>query len=465
MILDIEQRDRDVIISYYDKEGKVAYKQYPINNFQNWYVCDDKDRHASPEFKNWDGRSVKLGNGRNFNKFSLVYFIDSLSEKDREEILAYNMPKTYFVDIETEIVDGFPKAEEAKSRILSFSIITPERKAIVLGLEDMAPDKIKKINDDTNEYFKDFDQDWEFKYHKFNSEYDMVYTFLMKFLPKFPMMTGWNFINYDWQYIVNRCKRLQIDISEVGMTGSLDRNDSRPLHIGILDYMQLYDKYDRSVKVKESNALDYVSGQVLNVKKIKFTGSLQDLYRDNFTKYIYYNVVDSVLVYYIDQKLKSMEVLLTLANITKMPLYKASSPVAVTEAIMARKLTEQGMRIGSERREDSQKDGQYAGAYVKEPILGFYEGVSAFDFASLYPSIMRQFNISPDAFIEKVSKNEIKEKRENKDVIVCDNGVVYNTDDSILRKILADLYGQRKEYKKTSYEYFTKADKLKKRLT
>ena len=464
MILDIEQRDKDIIISYYDKEGAVAFKQYPLDNFQNWYVCDDNDRHASPEFKNWDGRKVKLGNGRRFNKFSLVYFMDSLPEKDREEILAYNMPKTYFVDIETEIVDGFPKAEEAKSRILSFSIITPERKAIVLGLEDMAPDKIKKIQDDTNEYFKNFDQDWEFKYHKFNSEYDMVYTFLMKFLPKFPMMTGWNFINYDWQYIVNRCKRLQIDISEVGMTGSLDRNDSRPLHIGILDYMQLYDKYDRSVKVKESNALDYVSSQVLDVNKIKFTGSLQDLYRDNFVKYIYYNVVDSVLVYYIDQKLKSMEVLLTLANITKMPLYKASSPVAVTEAIMARKLAEQGMRIGSEQREDSQKDGQYAGAYVKEPILGFYEGVSAFDFASLYPSIMRQFNISPDAFIEKVNKSDIKEARKNKEVIVCDNGVVYNTDDSILRKILADLYGQRKEYKKISYDYFTKADKLKKRL-
>ena len=464
MILDVEQRDKDVIISYYDKEGKVAFKQYPIDKFQNWYVCDDKDRAASPEFKNWDGRSVKLGGGRQFNKFSLVYFMDSLSEKDREEILAYNMPKTYFVDIETEIIDGFPKAEEAKSRILSFSIITPERKAIVLGLEDMAPDKVQKIQDDTNKYFENFDQDWEFKYHKFNSEYDMVYTFLMKFLPKFPMMTGWNFINYDWQYIVNRCKRLQIDISEVGITGSLDRNDSRPLHIGILDYMQLYDKYDRSVKVKESNALDYVSGQVLDVNKIKFTGSLQDLYRDNFVKYIYYNVVDSVLVYYIDQKLKSMEVLLTLANITKMPLYKASSPVAVTEAIMARKLAEQGMRIGSEHREDSEKNGQYAGAYVKEPILGFYEGVSAFDFASLYPSIMRQFNISPDAYVEKIQKSEIKSKRENKNVIVCDNGVVYNTDDSILRKILADLYGQRKEYKKTSYEYFTKADRLKKRL-
>lgn len=464
MILDIEQREKDIIISYFNEKGEVAFKQYPVDKFQNWYVCDDKDKAASTQYKNWDGRSVKLGYGKQYNKFSILYFMDSLSERDKADLSAYNMPKTYFVDIETEIVDGFPKAEEAKSRILSFSIITPERKAIVLGLEDMDSENIKKIQDDTNEYFKEFDMDWEFRYHKFKSEYDMVYTFLMKFLPKFPMMTGWNFINYDWQYIVNRCKRLQIDITEVGMTSAVDKTDQRPLHIGILDYMQLYDKYDRSVKVKESNSLDYVSSQVLNVNKIKFTGSLQDLYRDNFTKYIYYNVVDSILVYYIDQKLKSMEVLLTLANITNMPLYKASSPVAVTEAIMARKLAEQGMRIGSEEKIDGQKDGQYAGAFVKEPILGFYEGVSAFDFASLYPSIMRQFNISPDSYIEKINRSDIPERRKDKEVIVCDNGVVYNTEDSILRKILSDLYAQRKDYKKTSYDYFSKADHYRKLL-
>ena len=152
-----------------------------------------------------------------------------------------------------------------------------------------------------------------------------------------------------------------------------------------------------------------------------------------------------------------MEVLLTLANITNMPLYKASSPVAVTEAIMARKLAEQGMRIGSEEKADGQKDGQYAGAFVKEPILGFYEGVSAFDFASLYPSIMRQFNISPDAYIEKIYKSEIDERRKDKSVIVCDNGVVYKTEDSILRKILSDLYAQRKDYKKTCLLYTSDA--------
>jgi DNA polymerase elongation subunit (family B) len=278
-------------------------------------------------------------------------------------------------------------------------------------------------------------------------------------------MTGWNFINYDWQYIVNRCKRLQIDLTEVAITGALDKKDSRPLHMGILDYMQLYDKYDRSVAVKESNKLDFVSGAVLNVAKIKYTGSLQDLYENNFQKYVFYNVVDSILVYYIDQQLKSMEVLLTLSTITKMPLYKASSPVAVTESLIARKLAEDNVKIGVEyNKEDSQKDGKYAGAFVKQPIVGYYSGVSAFDFASLYPSVMRQFNISPDVYVEQVPEDKIDERRKDDSVIVCENGVVYKKEDSILKKILSDLYSQRKEYKTASYSYYEKAHELEKKF-
>ncbi len=464
MLLDIEQRKNEVIVSYYNKEGEVAFKRYPIDEFQNWYVCDDKDRGKHPTYKNWDGKSIKLGASRNFNKFSLVYFMDSLPEKDREEIHAYNMPKTYFVDIETEIVDGFPKPEEAKSRILTFSIITPNKQAIVLGLEDLAEDRIAKIEKDTNEYVKEFGDEWTFKYIKFKSEYDMLYTFIYKFMPKFPMMTGWNFINYDWQYIVNRCKRLQIDIKDSAKTKEVDNTDSRPLHMGILDYMQLYDKYDRSVKVKESNRLDYVASQVLKVQKIKFSGSFNELYQSDFTKFVYYNVVDSLLVYYIDQKLKSMEVLLTLANITQMPLYKAASPVAVTEALLARTLALRDQRIGTEPREDSKKEEQYEGAFVKDPIAGYHKGVSAFDFASLYPSIMRQFNISPDVFVEKINVADIKERRADKSVIVCENGVVYKTETSILKEILNDLYAKRKHYKGLSYKLSTRADEVREKI-
>lgn len=465
MLLDIEQTEKELIVSYYDREGKVAFKRYPVKEFQNWVIAEDNDKYKDQKFKNWDGRSIKKNRARSFNKFSLLYFMDSLPEEDRKEIYEFNMPRTYYVDIETEIVDGFPKPEEAKSRILTFSIITPERKAIVLGLEDLSAADIKKIEDDTNAHFKGQDVDWTFSYYKFKDEYNMLYTFLHKFLPKFPMMTGWNFINYDWQYIVNRCKRLQIDLTEVATTGALDKADSRPLHMGILDYMQLYDKYDRSVAVKESSSLDFVSGQVLDINKIKYTGSLQDLYRDNFTKFVYYNVVDSALVYYIDRKIRSMEVLLTLATITRMPLYKAASPVAVTESLIARKLVGSNMKIAVEfDKEDSKKETKYEGAFVKEPIVGYYSGVSAFDFASLYPSIMRQFNISPDSFVEMVPELQIEARRKDESIIVCENGAVYSKEDSMLKLILSDLYAQRKDYKKTSYEYFTKADELKKKL-
>ena len=466
MLLDIEQREKEVIVSYYDKQGEVAFKRYNIDKFQNWVVAKDNDKWKDATVRNWDGRHVKKSISRSFNKFSLLYFMDGLPQKDQDEIFEFNMPRTYFVDIETEIVDGFPKPEEAKSRILTFSIITPERKAIVLGLEDLSADQINKIESDTNAHFTGYDQDWEFSYYKFKNEYDMVYAFLHKFLPKFPMMTGWNFINYDWQYIVNRCKILQIDLTEVACTGTLDKKDSRPLHMGILDYMQLYDKYDRSVAVKESNALAFVSGAVLEgISKIQYSGSLQDLYENDFQKYVFYNVVDSCLVYYIDQKLRSMEVLLTLATITRMPLYKAASPVAVTESLMARKLTEQGKRIGVEYdREDSKKDSKYEGAFVKQPIVGYYGGVSAFDFASLYPSIMRQFNISPDSFVEMVEESQIADRRKDEAVIVCENGVVYQKKDSILKKILADLYDQRKDYKKTSYTYYEKAHEIEKKF-
>ena len=160
-----------------------------------------------------------------------------------------------------------------------------------------------------------------------------------------------------------------------------------------------------------------------------------------------------------------MEVLLTLSNITQMALYKASSPVAITESLIARKLLESGKRIGVEySEEDNEKDGKYAGAFVKEPIKGYHQGVAAFDFASLYPSIMRQFNISPDAFIEKVKPDEVENKRKNTGVIVCDNGVVYKKEDSMLRMILGDLYGQRKDYKSLSYNYYTKAEEIKKHI-
>ena len=76
-----------------------------------------------------------------------------------------------------------------------------------------------------------------------------------------------------------------------------------------------------------------------------------------------------------------------------------------------------------------------------------HNAVAAFDFASLYPSIMRQLNVSPESFIKKV-KPEFREREVGEDRIVSVTGAVYDTKTSILKDVLSRLYGQRKEYKK-----------------
>ena len=101
MILDIEQRDKDIIISYYDANGEVAFKKYAIDQFSNWYICDPKDKNVNRQYKNWDGRSIKKGFARQFNKFPLFYFVDGWLERDIADSFAYNMPKTYLHDKET----------------------------------------------------------------------------------------------------------------------------------------------------------------------------------------------------------------------------------------------------------------------------------------------------------------------------------------------------------------------------
>ena len=150
---------------------------------------------------------------------------------------------------------------------------------------------------------------------------------------------------------------------------------------------------------------------------------------------------------------------------TQISIFKAASPVAITEALLAREFLTRDLVMAKDPKAPPTKRQQFEGAFVKEPKTGMHNAVAAFDFASLYPSIMRQFNISPDSFVETVQKHEIEEKRKNKDYIVCENGAVYTTEDSVLKRILTDLYSQRKEYKAKSFEYFEKARLIRKKIS
>jgi hypothetical protein len=152
MILEVENNENQVIISYFDKEGRIKIKDYRLDNCPNWKVCSDSDPRRDPEFKNWNGRSVKKQNSPRFNKFSIYEFIDTLPEDEKAEITALNFPKIQSIDIETEVIDSFPVPEIARERITTIAIATEANATIVLGWKPISKEQEKMIFDKHREY-------------------------------------------------------------------------------------------------------------------------------------------------------------------------------------------------------------------------------------------------------------------------------------------------------------------------
>lgn len=458
MLLDITQEERQLWVSYYNLNGETRFKIYDLkpDDMFNWEVCSDGDPKADPNITNWDGRPVKKARSRFLNKYRLIEYINNLPESDKKLIFGYYYPKTYFIDIEVEVTDAFPEPSKAENPITAICVVTPSKECIVLATKDLSKEKQSKIQKQITNHFSNLNEDFSFHFKHFKSEYDMLYTFLKGFVRKMPMMTGWNYIKFDWKYIVTRARKLGIDPSISSPIDRLFGRDEFPCHVGVTDYLDIYAKWDRTVDIKEDFKLDTVGEAVVGVKKVKYDGTIQDMYEKEYPKYIFYNAIDTALVYLIHEKIKTMEIALTIAHMSEISIFKASSPVAITESLLAREFLLSNKVMAKDPKAPPVKRQQYEGAFVKEPITGKHSAVAAFDFASLYPSIMRQLNVSPESFIKKVDPKKRKtEEGDNK--IVSVTGAVYDTELSILKRILTKLYSQRRQYKKKSFELQQKA--------
>lgn len=458
MLLDVTQEDRQLWVSYYNINGETRFKTYDLtpDDMFNWEICNEADKNADSKITNWDGRPVKKVRSKFLNKYRMIEYLDSISQSDQQLIYGYHYPKTYFIDIEVEVTDAFPEPSRADNPITTICIVTPSKECIVLATKDLERSKQSKIENQINEHFSHINEKFSFHFKYFNSEYDMLYTFLKGFVRKMPMMTGWNYIKFDWTYIVNRARKIGIDPSISSPIDRLFGKQDFPCHVGIMDYLDIYAKWDRTVDIKEDFKLDTVGEAVVGVKKVKYDGTIQDMYEKEYPKYVFYNAIDTALVYLIHQKIKTMEIALTIAHMSKISIFKAASPVAITEALLCREFLSKNKVMAKDPKAPPVKRQQYEGAFVKEPIVGMHRAVAAFDFASLYPSIMRQVNVSPESFVKKVDPNK-RHIEEGDDKIVSVTGAVYSTERSILKDILTDLYSQRREYKGKSFELQQKA--------
>jgi DNA polymerase elongation subunit (family B) len=478
---------KKLVVSYVDKTGDIKLKYYNWDNPTKYITCEDSDPQKHPKYRSWDGKSVKQVEVNQPDRYSTYEFLDSLPEKEKNEIFEFNLPKIYFIDIETEIVDGFPEAadikdlqgnvikEGASTQILSISIVYDD-KIILLGLKDLSEESQKRILDKTNEYFEKFGVTYKFKYVKYDDEFDMLHNFFYKMVPKMPILTGWNFLDYDWQYLVNRSRKItkningkvyRIDPSVSSLTKRMNKIWSTeyevPAHRMIFDYMQLYEICDTSIKVKESSSLDYVANKLVGVEKIKYDGSLQKLYEDDFEKFMYYNTVDSVLVQKIHDARNYISIIYAISSLSQIKIIdvisqmnNALGSLAITEGVLRNRFRNMD-NIVLFRDEKNENTSTIYGGWVKEPVVGMNQWVVTYDFASLYPTTQRQFYIAPETFVGIQDENN-KDKCKNGKIIdksihvVCDNGVVFEKRKSPTLTMLEDVYADRKKAKRTMFD-------------
>jgi DNA polymerase elongation subunit (family B) len=443
MIIDIQQKEALLSISYIGESGDLRMMDLPIPN-EEQYIWKEANpgQKAHPTIKSWDNKPVKKTRSKYLNKFRIEEFLLEQPTYIQERLHATNDPKMFFCDIEVEVTDdGFPHPHLANNPVTAIAFCTGTT-VKVLGTKKLAADQIKRIETKINKHFEKFYK-VDFNYYFFKSEYDMLFSFFSGALHKMPLITGWNFVGFDWPYLINRCKRLGIDPGISSPSGKLITKKQLPQHRMVVDYLQIYKTWDRTVDVKENNSLDFVSKAVLGVNKIKYGGTLQDLYEQDFEEYIFYNAVDTLLVQFIHEKIKTMQTFLTLARITKVEAQRAFSPIWMAESAMTREFYKRG-KVFPKLYDDNKKREKFEGAFVFKPIPGIYEWVAAFDFASLYPSIMRQWNISPENYV----KNTTEDIDPDKFIKTSTGAVFSNDEDSAFRTILTDYYGQRKKVKK-----------------
>ena len=183
--------------------------------------------------------------------------------------------------------------------------------------------------------------------------------------------------------------------------------------------------------------------------------TFREFYTKDWDKFVRYNIKDVQLVDRMEDKLKLIELAITMAFDAKVNFIDIHYQVRMWDTIIYNYLKEKNIVIPPKKR--TSKSEKYAGAYVKEPKPGKYDWVVSFDLNSLYPHLIMQYNISPEtlkddkhptATVDRILQEEI-DFQLYKDSVVCANGAMYRTDiRGFLPEIMEKIYTERTIYKK-----------------
>jgi DNA polymerase elongation subunit (family B) len=385
------------------------------------------------------------------------------------------------VDIEVGSENGFPDPYLANEPITAIAITYLGGHTYVMGCGDYTNDDPDNVT-----------------YFKCRDEWSLCKKFLDIWTRMTPdVITGWNTKFFDIPYLVNRFRKIlgEDDTKKLSPWNYITERktiiNGRQLiaysFVGVesLDYIELYKWYAPGGKSQESYRLDNIAQVELGEGKISYDeyDNLHALYRLNFQKFIEYNIKDVKLILKLEDKLKLLELALTLAYDTKCNYEDVFAQTRMWDALTYSYLLNRGIIVPP--REVQDKDAAFEGAYVKDPQTGMHNWVASFDLNSLYPHLMMQYNISPETLIEpenytpemrevlsqgvsvdKLLKCQIDTSR-LEDVTITPNGQFFRTDKiGFLPAMMEEMYQDRKKFKKmmltAQQEYENEKDESKK---
>jgi DNA polymerase elongation subunit (family B) len=383
------------------------------------------------------------------------YIYQYISETYPEDELKFDISKIKVttIDIEVASENGFPDVESAAEEVLLISIQDYNTKQIrTWGLG--------KFNN----------QQSNVNYRSFSNEYDLLNDFISWWMieentPE--IITGWNSELYDIPYLVRRIDRilgekLMKRMSPWGLVTERETFISGRKHISYdvggvsqLDYLNLYKKF--TYKTQESYRLDHIASVELGQQKLDHSefDTFKDFYTKGWQKFVEYNIKDVELVDRLEDRMKLIELALTMAYDAKANYADVFSQVRMWDTIIYNYLKKRNIVIPPNVRSD--KDSKYAGAYVKEPIPGVYDWVVNFDLNSLYPHLIMQYNISPETLVEQRHPSVTVDKILNREIdfepykeyAVCANGAMFRKDvRGFLPELMEKIYKDRTIYKK-----------------
>jgi DNA polymerase elongation subunit (family B) len=409
------------------------------------------------------------------------FLVDQYGDSDEASI----GHRIMFFDIEVEVTEGFPDVQKAQNPITS------------IALYDSTTEKYFTYVFDPNKRIRSYTKDDQVV-EIYETEYEMLNQFFQKYLEIRPtIISGWNSEFFDIPYLYNRAVRvlgpevanLLSPISQV--LYSEYKKKHTIAGVSSLDYLQLYRQF--TFTQQSSYRLDYIGEVEVGMKKVDYEGTLNDLYDNDLQTFIDYNIRDVKILVELDKKLDFIEIARGIAHLGHVPYEDINMSSRWLEGAILVYLKKIGVVAPNKPpRPRKFSDDKFTGAYVQEPQSGKHKWVYDLDITSMYPSVIRSLNISPETKIGKVTgwneeefinkntqktytmvnkkgkemgkmtKPELQQYLDEADVSISSNGIIYRTDkQGLIPALLEKWFNERVEMRKLVKKFHEEGDKEK----